>query len=89
MLSHGNLRGNQWVFIVPDHKAGYSLGEVALGGAPLDPHDVCKCSWQKKYLTKFHNRCHPSENKIFSPLNEGFCTKKRKIPKLNSCSPLI
>ena len=30
----GLIKGNQWVFIVPDHKASYFLGgeTVALGG---------------------------------------------------------
>ena len=45
---HGNLRkaliaglikGNQWL-IVPDHKAGYFLGGVALGGGTLGSHDI-------------------------------------------------
>ena len=34
-------KGNQWVFIVPDHKAGYFLGFYGgIGGVPLDSHDV-------------------------------------------------
>ena len=43
--NHGiswQVKGNQWVFIVPDHKAGYFLGGVALGGFPLDSHDIRK-----------------------------------------------
>ena len=35
--------GNQWVFIVPDHKAGYLLGGgVALGEVPYIPKSL---SW--------------------------------------------
>ena len=36
------ITGNHWVFIVPDHKAGYFLGlNVALGPkGPLDSHDA-------------------------------------------------
>ena len=32
-LIAGLIKGNQWL-IVPDHKAGYFLGGVALGGSP-------------------------------------------------------
>ena len=39
-LIAGLIKGNQWVFIVPDHKAGYFLGGVALGGVPLDSHQT-------------------------------------------------
>ncbi len=35
----GLIKGNQWVFIVPNNKAGYSLGGVAVGGGTLDSHD--------------------------------------------------
>ena len=36
------MKGNQWVFIVPDHKAGYLFGgNVALGSrGTLDSHEV-------------------------------------------------
>ena len=37
----GLIKGNQWVFIVPDHKAGYLLGVGSFGGGTLDSHDVC------------------------------------------------
>ena len=31
-LIAGLIKGNQWVFIVPDHKGRLFLAEVALGG---------------------------------------------------------
>ena len=36
-LIAGLIKGNQWVFINPDHKAGYFLGGVALGGVARIP----------------------------------------------------
>ena len=40
-LIFGLIKGNQWVFIVPDHKAGYFLGYPrGIGGVPLDSHDI-------------------------------------------------
>ena len=34
------FKGSQWVFIVPDHKAGYFLGgKRGIGGVPLGSHD--------------------------------------------------
>ena len=38
-LTAGLIKGNQWVFISPDHKAGYSWGGTWPGGGRLTSHD--------------------------------------------------
>ncbi len=66
----GLIKGNQWVFIVPDHKAGYFLGvNVALGGSgPLGSHDL-KLS---KFLTLVSNTPETSWGTLCAARSDWF-----------------
>ena len=37
-LIFGLIKGNQWVFISPDHKAGYFWGGYVRAGGSRSPH---------------------------------------------------
>ena len=56
-LIFGLLKGNQWVAIVPDHKAGGLSRRDSFGGVTFNSHDFLLVGedFPPKMLTKNHN----------------------------------